>query len=321
MLRDARELRLSADDGVLPLPRRRSTSSAARGTWGEHAAARPRASRRGSPTRAPADDESARPPAAPRGRARLRHRLRAAEPRTRPGRTYAARSVDGLQLPARVDGAPRRGGDRGRLRAAVLGRRQPRLDDSGPPARRGRARRAPTTTAGSTGIGDLGARVVRIYTILRPDFYDALAAYNEAHPEQPLFFIQGVWIPEEEFVDDGERLRPLGDGRLQSRDRGRRRGRPRRRDAAGAARPCRRRVRDRRSRWLLAFSIGIEWDPVRGRVDRPLNAAVKPYRGRYVTAGAPTPRRWRAGSRRCSTTRPRSTPRAAGAARSRSRTG
>src|SRR5262245_33748133 len=51
-----------------------------------------------------------------------------------------------------------------------------------------------------SGIGSLGARVVRVYTILRPAFYDALAAYNRAHPKAPLHFIQGVWIPEEEFL-------------------------------------------------------------------------------------------------------------------------
>jgi hypothetical protein len=33
------------------------------------------------------------------------------------------------------------------------------------------------------GIGALGARVVRVYTILRPVFYDALAAYNRRHKD------------------------------------------------------------------------------------------------------------------------------------------
>jgi hypothetical protein len=30
-------------------------------------------------------------------------------------------------------------------------------------------------------MGAVGARLVRVYTILRPSFYDALAAYNRAH--------------------------------------------------------------------------------------------------------------------------------------------
>src|SRR5262245_57362716 len=50
------------------------------------------------------------------------------------------------------------------------------------------------------GIGALDARVVRVYTILKPVFYDALAAYNRRHTARPLYFIQGVWIPEEEFL-------------------------------------------------------------------------------------------------------------------------
>ena len=50
------------------------------------------------------------------------------------------------------------------------------------------------------GMQDLGVRVVRVYTILRPRFYEALAAHNRRHPKTPLYFIQGVWIPEEDFL-------------------------------------------------------------------------------------------------------------------------
>ena len=52
-----------------------------------------------------------------------------------------------------------------------------------------------------SGIGDLGARVSRIYMILRPSFYDALAAYNGAHADRSLYFIQGVWVPGEAELD------------------------------------------------------------------------------------------------------------------------
>ena len=50
------------------------------------------------------------------------------------------------------------------------------------------------------GMQELGVRVVRVYTILRPRFYEALAAHNRRHPKTPLYFIQGVWIPEEDFL-------------------------------------------------------------------------------------------------------------------------
>jgi hypothetical protein len=136
-------------------------------------------------------------------------------------------------------------------------------------------------------MGDFGVRVVRIYTILRPDFYDALAAYNEAHPESPLFFIQGVWVPEEEeFVSTGNAYDPAvtegfkaeiadavavvhGDATL-----------PERLGHAGGS------FESDVSRWLLAFSIGIEWDAEAVESTDELNAGTAPYRGRYITASS-----------------------------------
>jgi hypothetical protein len=53
------------------------------------------------------------------------------------------------------------------------------------------------------GMGELGVGVVRIYTILRPAFYDALAAYNAEHADRPILFMQGVWVPEEELLATG----------------------------------------------------------------------------------------------------------------------
>jgi hypothetical protein len=134
------------------------------------------------------------------------------------------------------------------------------------------------------GIGDLGARVVRIYTILRPDFYDSLAAYNEAHADEPLFFIQGVWIPEEEFVATGNAYAPAvtdgfkaeiddavavvhGDATL-----------PERRGHAGGE------FTSDVSPWLLAWSIGVEWDPQAVQSTDRINAGQAPYKGRYTAA-------------------------------------
>ena len=133
-------------------------------------------------------------------------------------------------------------------------------------------------------MGDFGVRAVRIYTILRPDFYDALAAYNEAHPDAPLFFIQGVWIPEEEFVATGNAYATAvtdgfkaeiadavavvhGDATL-----------PERLGHAGGS------FESDVSPWLLAFSIGIEWDARAVESTDELNAETTPYRGRYITA-------------------------------------
>jgi hypothetical protein len=138
-----------------------------------------------------------------------------------------------------------------------------------------------------TGIGDLGARVIRIYTILRPDFYDALEAYNSAHAERPLFFMQGVWLPgEDEFYKTGNAYAPgvtdtfkseiddavdvvHGDAKL-----------PERRGHASGT------YGSDVSRWLLAYSIGIEWDPYAVQSTDRLNTDVAPYHGRYFTATA-----------------------------------
>jgi hypothetical protein len=110
-------------------------------------------------------------------------------------------------------------------------------------------------------MGQLGITSIRIYTILKPEFYDALRAYNLAHLKEPIFIIHGVWIPEDEMIKvqnafdpevtslfraelsdaikavHGELLRPFtrghGYGEFTS-------------DI---------------SPWVLAYSIGVEWDP------------------------------------------------------------
>jgi hypothetical protein len=134
------------------------------------------------------------------------------------------------------------------------------------------------------GIGALGARVVRVYTILRPASYDALAAYNHRHRGAPLYLIQGVWIPEEQFLATGDAYSAAvtagfdreiadavdvvhGDARLPAR----------RGHASG-------RYRSDVSRWLLAWSPGIEWDPDATASTDARNAGRPPYAGRYVTA-------------------------------------
>ncbi len=47
-------------------------------------------------------------------------------------------------------------------------------------------------------ISEMHANVIRVYTILMPEFYEALAAYN-ASAKQPLYFMQGVYNNEEDI--------------------------------------------------------------------------------------------------------------------------
>ena len=42
-------------------------------------------------------------------------------------------------------------------------------------------------------IGEMNANTIRIYTILPPEFYDALSYYNLHYSERPLYIMQGVW--------------------------------------------------------------------------------------------------------------------------------
>jgi hypothetical protein len=199
---------------------------------------------------------------------------------------FALPQVDGLRLPARVEvrflEAATRNGFEPRFWAGVnLGSTIPGRQPGEVAATRQDYDRW------LSGIDDLGARVIRIYTILRPSFYDALAAHNRTHADRPLYFIQGVWVPDEdEFVASGNAYEPSvtngfkaeiddatavvhGDAEL-----------PRRPGHAHGT------YRSNVSRWLLAYSIGIEWDGNAVRSTDRLNAGVERFRGRYLRADA-----------------------------------
>lgn len=42
-------------------------------------------------------------------------------------------------------------------------------------------------------IGRMNSNIIRTYTILPPEFYDAFAQYNLLHQDDPLYLLQGVW--------------------------------------------------------------------------------------------------------------------------------
>lgn len=45
-------------------------------------------------------------------------------------------------------------------------------------------------------MGELGINVVRVYTLHYPRFYEAFFAYNNLHPDRPLYLIQNIWLDE-----------------------------------------------------------------------------------------------------------------------------
>jgi len=62
-------------------------------------------------------------------------------------------------------------------------------------------------------IGELGANVIRAYTIHPPAFYEALAAYNSEAAERGddlIFLLQGSWLGEEDLLAAGD-VRSLAD--------------------------------------------------------------------------------------------------------------
>jgi hypothetical protein len=52
-------------------------------------------------------------------------------------------------------------------------------------------------------MGELGIHFVRVYTIHRPQFYTELKRYNTDHPRAPIYLIQGVYLPDESYVEKG----------------------------------------------------------------------------------------------------------------------
>lgn len=110
------------------------------------------------------------------------------------------------------------------------------------------------------GMEELGVQTVRIYTILPPDFYRALLEHNKA-AKKKLWFIQGIWSPEEELTSKGNAFLPgitqefqneitlavkavYGQGEIK----------PRPGKASGL-------YKSNVAPYLLAWMVGTEWDP------------------------------------------------------------
>lgn len=132
----------------------------------------------------------------------------------------------------------------------------------------------------------LGVRVVRVYTIQRPAFYDALKAFNTANPTRPLYVIHGVWIPEEEFLATQN---AYADSVTQGfRDELKNAVAVIHGDIKIPAKPghASGKYRSDISPWLLAWSIGVEMDPEATVATNEKNAGVPPYRGTYITSSA-----------------------------------
>jgi len=143
----------------------------------------------------------------------------------------------------------------------------------------------------------LGIRVVRVYTIHPPVFYTELQHYNETHPDRPLYLTQGVYLPDESYVDKGNLYDPTVTSAFTMELR----------DAVAAAHG--RLHRDPLvgrahgdwtadvTPWLVAWIVGVEWDPEATAATDAGNPAVPAVTGRYFrsTVDASPTERWIAG--------------------------
>jgi hypothetical protein len=145
-------------------------------------------------------------------------------------------------------------------------------------------------------MAGLGIRVIRVYTLHPPAFYDELAAWNRAHPAAPFYLVQGVYLPDESYVAPGRTLfTPSVDDAFSAELR----------DVSAAVHgDLARTPRAGRSsgtwhtdvsRWLVSWIVGVEWDPEGTARTDALPAAAAPYRpGRYFRASgdATNTERW-----------------------------
>ena len=144
-------------------------------------------------------------------------------------------------------------------------------------------------------MGALGIRAIRIYTIHPPAFYRELRRYDEAHPDSPLYLLQGVYLPDESYPS---RRRGLYDPHVTAAFRdeleaavGAVHGDLARAPRGGRASGV---WRADVSPWLAGWIVGVEWDP-HGvvRTDRA-NGTAPATRGRFFrsTADATPTERW-----------------------------
>ena len=131
---------------------------------------------------------------------------------------------------------------------------------------------------------EMNVDVVRVYTILSPEFYRAFHKFN-ANREDPLWLIQGVWTPEEELIGKDEEGKDAYTKEITSEFRGEIQ------DAVQAVhgdadlpkRPghASGRFRADVSEYMLGWMVGTEWYPYAVRATNRAHPDMKTYSGTY----------------------------------------
>lgn len=133
-------------------------------------------------------------------------------------------------------------------------------------------------------ISDMNADVIRVYTTLKPEFYNALYEFNKSS-KKPLYIMQGVWVKEEtmselkdayaldgkikkEFIRDSQDLVDIfhGDAEL-----------PVKRGFASG------KYTKDISQYVIGWILGIEWDPeFVDTTDKNNKDKKSSYNGKYL---------------------------------------
>ena len=139
-------------------------------------------------------------------------------------------------------------------------------------------------------ISEMNCNSIRVYTTMRPQFYNALADFNK-DAENPLYLFQGVWVNEEDierlsdvyaengkilegFIDDAVTLVDVIHGNATIEE------------TAGEASGT---YTADVSHWFAGWILGVEWDPnlvVNTNTQHPDRAT---YDGTYLYTQASTP--------------------------------
>ncbi|TBL72448.1 hypothetical protein [Paenibacillus thalictri] len=136
---------------------------------------------------------------------------------------------------------------------------------------------------------DMHADVVRVYTILPPYFYEALAEFNSGRTD-PLYILQGVWAPDEQLVGaDGQGYDALQPETIRLFEQ-------EIRDAVQAVHGQLKRKAEPGhasgkftadvSPYVLGWVIGTEWDPFAVKATDDAHPGMQPFRGTYFQAAS-----------------------------------
>ena len=130
-------------------------------------------------------------------------------------------------------------------------------------------------------ISDMNADTIRVYTILKPEFYDALYEYNKTSLK-PIYIFQGTWINEDDLAELQDAHNPIikngfkedvktlidiihGKAKLEAK----------RGHASGVY------TKDV-SPYVMGWILGLEWDPEFVENTNKINGNLNSFDGKYL---------------------------------------